>query len=172
MSDGPQASRTKGDSMKKRTLTAGVAAVIAATTVLAVTAWPASAHQTRTIHFFEAFKNSVGGDIDANDTKSDFGDYSVFHTQLRDREGGKIIGHNNAVCLHGSFRDYCQATFVFNNRGMLMSYGLGSLSDKPHIDHFAIIGGVGEFIGASGQMQFDTNHEGPNGVNWTVTLTD
>jgi len=158
--------------VKKHTLTGGAAALIAAAAVLAVTAWPASAHQTRTIHYFEAFKNAVGGDINANGKKSEFGDYSVFHTQLRDREGGRIIGHNNAFCLHGSFRDYCQGTVVFNDRGTLTVYGLGSLSDKPHIDHFAITGGTGEFRGASGETQFDTNHEGPNGVNWTVTLTD
>jgi hypothetical protein len=156
--------------MKSRTLAAGAAAMLAAAAVPAVTAWPASAHQATTIHYFEAFKNAVGADIDANGKKSTLGDYSVFHTQLRDRQGGAIVGHNNALCLHGSFRDYCQGTLVFNDRGMLTFYGLGSLSDKPHIDHFAITGGTGEFAGATGQMQFDTNHEGPAGVNWTVVL--
>ncbi len=63
-----------------------------------------------TLHYFEAFKHSVGVDVNANANakKDGLGDSSVFHTQIRDRDGRTVIGHNNGVCLHGHFRDYCQ----------------------------------------------------------------
>jgi hypothetical protein len=154
----------------KRTLISTGVALLAAAVAVAVLAWPASGHPARTFHFFEAGPGGYGTDVDANAGKRRVGDYLVFHTKVTDGKGGPVIGQNNAFCLHGHFKDYCQGVVLFNGRGTITSRGLGTLGDKPHIDRFAVTGGTGEFIGASGEMWFDTREASEAGVEWTVTL--
>jgi hypothetical protein len=46
------------------------------------------------------------------------------------------------------------------------------LSNKPHIDTFAITGGTGEFVGAAGAMEQASSKADPAGVALTLTLVD
>jgi hypothetical protein len=145
-------------------------AIAAAAVAVAVAARPASGHSSRTFHFFEAFPGGNGTEVDASGNKRRVGDYVVFHTKLTDGEGGPVIGQNNAMCLHGHFKDYCHGVVLFNDRGTLTVDGLGTLGDEPHIDRFAVTGGTGEFIGQNGEMWFDSRKATDAGVDWTVTL--
>lgn len=151
-------------------LVSGIAAVVAASIAVAILAWPASGHSFRQFHFFEAFPGGYGAEVDASGNKRRVGDYVVFHSKVTDGKGGPVIGQNNAMCLHGHFKDYCEGVVLFNNRGILTYKGLGTLGDKPHIDRFAITGGTGAFIGLDGEMWFDSRKATDAGIEWTVTL--
>jgi hypothetical protein len=156
--------------MEMKKLVPSLIVVLAGAVTVAVLAWPASGHSFRQFHFFEAFPDSYGAEVDATGNKRRVGDYVVFHTKITDGKGGPVIGQNNAMCLHGHFKDYCEGVVLFNDRGTLTVKGLGALGDKPHIDRFAVTGGTGVFIGQNGEMWFDSRKATDAGVEWTVTL--
>ena len=156
--------------MNRTLMLSATTAIVAVAVAVAVVARPASGHSFRQFHFFEAFPGGYGAEVNATGNKTRVGDYVVFHSKVTDGKGGPVTGQNNAMCLHGHFKDYCHGVVLFNDRGTLTVDGLGTLGDKPHIDRFAITGGTGEFIGVNGEMWFDSRKATDAGIDWTVTL--
>jgi hypothetical protein len=125
---------------------------------------------------FESFKGGVGTEAVITKKKGVPyvpGNYAVFRSPLLDGGPGRPrIGTNEAICLHNFTHDMCHGVFTLDGRGTVIFDGLASLAAAPHAHDFAIIGGTGEFAGASGVLHSPAAPGDAPGFTWTITLED
>lgn len=127
---------------------------------------------TETIRVFEQFGPKFAV-VDASDLIVEGrgnGVSVVFTDPLLDEDREDRLGRVVASCVTVFDRDICHGTITLADRGTLTFHGSTSNSNDPHVREFPVVGGTGEFRGATGHFTSDDASPAGGGLFWTITI--
>ncbi len=130
--------------------------------------WHGGQSGLRTLNLTAASNETERGIADAPPAGLSQADIYTSNAKLRNR-AGKIVGTYHVACTitdardeHGSAWSTCSIAANFGHRGMLLASALtellnvdtspGGFGVAPPVAEFAIVGGTGDFAGASGTV--------------------
>ena len=76
------------------------------------------------------------------------GDYSVFKDSVQ-TQGGVKIGTIDSQCI-AAYSNQCSGSIRIPGRGQIVFSGISPLGVEP--DHYAVVGGTGQFAGVGGVL--------------------
>ncbi len=155
---------------------ATVALALAACSGASPSASPSSSGQTQTIHLIEHPTNtnsvSIGSLTGCTNATSCRGDYLLGDNPVFDAATNKQVGTTTFECFFfdpGSLLLHCPGiTITLTDRGQIVYNGVVDLGGDVRLANGTIIGGTGEFLGATGTV---TGKKVANTSDIVITIT-
>ena len=151
-------------------------AMVALALAACSSASPSANGQTKTIHLVEHPTNtnsvSVGSLTGCTNATSCRGDYLLGQNPMFDPAANKQVGTITFECFffdEGDLMIHCPGvTISLDNRGQIVSNTIVDLAGEARPENGTIIGGTGEFLGASGTV---TSRKVGSTSDFVITIT-
>jgi hypothetical protein len=132
----------------------GVPAIIALAVAASIASGASTPHSERT-----AVRLLVSQPFSVDNAPSGMSGGDLIGSYGHVHQAGKQIGDYNGACTAASAAAaQCQATLTWNERGSLQLAGTLSLASQKNV--YSIVGGTGEFRGASGTARLTALNQG------------